>query len=77
MSEQKTKKELYEELADKLAPMWERDAWLMEHAQIRWRWSRSADDWLVKHRDDETGVEEYRVKCGHLLRLYQSMDELV
>ena len=74
----KTKKELYGELVDKLAPLWERDVWLMENAQIRWRWARSTDDWLVQHRDDnQTNIEEYRAKCQHLLRLYQNTEELV
>ena len=74
----KTKKELYEELADKLAPLWERDAWLMEHAQIRWRWARGVDDWLIQHRDDEqVSTDQYQMKCRHLLQLHQSVGELV
>lgn len=72
-----TKSDLYTAMAEKLAPLWERDIVLLDVETTTgrrdlWTYARTIDDWLVTYRDDDrVGVEQYAKNCDRLLNLYR------
>ena len=71
-----TKTDLYDVMAQQLAPYWERDSQFRDEEEQRgttgvWSQAREIDDWLVQYREDErVSVSQYARNCERLLALY-------
>jgi len=63
--------EQYTLLANFLAPLWEKDLWLMEHEPEKWQKARDLDDQLVADKESTCSISAYRVRCLELRALYE------
>lgn len=70
------KRDVYEQLAATLGKYNERDALMCDHDPDTWQQARDLDDWLVTHREDDTPLGEYRMKCLKLRALYETWKAL-
>lgn len=62
----------YGRMAEKMAPRWQHDLWLLDHAPVRWQQIRDMDDALVSARDDDAfSVGAYRRQCLALRELFE------